>query len=163
VSYFGKSQTNVPGSAITCIMEGTRPLLLEVQALVNQSQLTMPRRVGRGIELSRIQVLAAVLQKHSRLALGNYDIFVNAAGGFKIKEPAVDLALAIAITSSLNNKLVKAKTVFIGEVGLLGEIRPVPYLDRRIKEAKRLGYKEVVSSKSHQRLQQVLKEYRLLK
>ena len=161
--FLENSQTNVPGSAITCIMEGTRPLLLEVQALVNQSQLTMPRRVGRGIELSRIQVLAAVLQKHSRLALGNYDIFVNAAGGFKIKEPAVDLALAIAITSSLNNQLVKAKTVFIGEVGLLGEIRPVPYLDRRIKEAKRLGYKEVVSSKSHQRLQQVLKEYRLLK
>jgi DNA repair protein RadA/Sms len=161
--FLENSQTDVPGSAITCIMEGTRPLLLEVQALVNQSQLAMPRRVGRGIELSRIQVLAAVLQKHSRLALGNYDIFVNAAGGFKIKEPAVDLALAVAIASSLNNKLVKAKTVFIGEVGLLGEIRPVPFLDRRIKEAKRLGYKEVVSSKTHKQLQQVLKEYRLFK
>jgi DNA repair protein RadA/Sms len=154
---------DTPGSAVACIMEGTRPLLLEVQALVNQSQLAMPRRVGRGIELSRIQVLAAVLQRHTRLPLGNYDIFLSAAGGFKVKEPAVDLALAAAISSSLNNKKIQNKTVFIGEVGLLGEIRPVPYLDRRIKEAKRLGFKQIISARTHKQLRSVLKEFGLLK
>lgn len=150
---------DVPGSAITCVMEGTRPLLLEVQALVNQSQLAMPRRVGRGIELSRIQILAAVMQKHAKQPLGNYDIFLSAAGGFKVREPAVDLALSVAIAGSLRNKSVKEKVVFIGEVGLLGEIRTVPYLERRIKEAQRLGYKKVVSVKTHQRLNQVLAEF----
>jgi DNA repair protein RadA/Sms len=148
----------VPGSAVTCVMEGTRPMLLEVQALVNQSQLAMPRRVGRGIELFRIQILAAVMQKHAKHSLSNYDIFLSAAGGFSVKEPAVDLALSVAIASSLSNKAIKTRTVFIGEVGLLGEVRTVPYLDRRIKEAKRLGYKRVVSAKTHKWLKEVLRE-----
>ncbi len=148
----------VPGSAVTCVMEGTRPMLLEVQALVNQSQLAMPRRVGRGIELFRIQILAAVMQKHAKQSLSNYDIFLSAAGGFSVKEPAVDLALSVAIASSLSNKPIKTRTVFIGEVGLLGEVRAVPHLDRRIKEAKRLGYKRVVSAKTHKWLNEVLKE-----
>ncbi len=149
----------VPGSAVTCVMEGTRPMLLEVQALVNQSQLPMPRRVGRGIKLSRIQILAAVMQKHAKQPLTNYDIFLSAAGGFNIKEPAVDLALSVAIASSLNNTAVKSQVVFIGEVGLLGEVRPVPYLDRRIKEAKRLGYKQMVTAKSHKWLKEVLDDF----
>lgn len=148
----------VPGSAVTCVMEGTRPMLLEVQALVNKSQLAMPRRVGRGIELFRIQILAAVMQKHAKQSLSNYDIFLSAAGGFSVKEPAVDLALSVAIASSLSNKPLKTRTVFIGEVGLLGEVRAVPYLERRIKEAKRLGYKKVVSAKTHKWLSQVLRE-----
>ncbi len=160
--FLENQQAGVPGCAVTCVMEGTRPLLLEVQALVNQSQLAMPRRVGRGIELSRIQVLAAVLQKHTNLPLANFDIFLSVAGGFKVREPAVDLALAAAITGSLNNKKIKKKTVLIGEVGLLGEVRPVPYLERRIKEAKRLGFKQIVSVKTHQKLKNVLKDLSLL-
>jgi DNA repair protein RadA/Sms len=155
-------QEGVPGSATICVMEGTRPLLIEVQALVNKSQLAMPRRVGRGIELSRIQVLAAVLQKHAKLPLGSHDVFLSAAGGFKITEPAVDLGLAVAIASSLKNKKIAQKTVFIGEVGLLGEIRKVNYSDRRIKEAKRLGFKTVISRDSHRSVKEVLKKFSLI-
>ncbi|HEX7018142.1 MAG TPA: DNA repair protein RadA [Patescibacteria group bacterium] len=148
----------VPGSATVCVMEGTRPLLAEVQALVVNSQLAMPRRVGRGIELSRIQVLSAVLQKHSHLPLGATDIFLSVAGGFSVKEPAVDLGLAVAIASSLKNKPLPKKTVFIGEVGLLGEIRAVSYLDRREKEAKRLGFTQIISRTKYQRVADVLKK-----
>jgi DNA repair protein RadA/Sms len=156
------ADTGVPGSATICVMEGTRPILAEVQALVVSSQLAMPRRVGRGIELSRIQVLAAILQKHCRLPLGATDIFLSAAGGFTIKEPAVDLGLAVAIASSLKNKPVPAKTIFIGEMGLLGEIRSVNYLDRRVKEAKRLGFSRAISRKTHTRVNDVLKELSLV-
>jgi len=155
------SQKSVAGSATVCVMEGTRPLLVEVQALVVSSQLPMPRRVGRGIELSRIQVLAAVLQKHANLSLGTADIFVSAAGGFSIREPSVDLGLAVAIASSLKNKPLPEKTIFIGEIGLLGEIRAVSYLERRIKEAKRLGFTKITSRQTHQRISAVLIEFGL--
>ena len=139
----------VPGSATVCVMEGTRPLLVETQALVVESQLAMPRRVGRGIQLSRIQVLSAVLQKHCRLPLGSTDVFLSVAGGYEVREPAVDLGLAVAIASSLQNKPLPKDTVFIGELGLLGEIRTVSLLDRRIKEAKRLGFEHIISRKTH--------------
>ncbi len=148
-----------PGSATVCVIEGTRPLLVEVQALVVESQLAMPRRVGRGVQLSRIQVLAAVLQKHCRMPLGSTDIFLNVAGGFSVTEPAVDLGLAMAIVSSYRNMPLPPQTVFIGEVGLLGEIRNVSYLERRIKEAKRLGFINVISRSSHTSLQAVLKKF----
>ncbi len=155
------SQKKLPGSAIVCVMEGTRPLLIEVQALVVESQLAMPRRVGRGIQLSRIQVLAAVLQKHCRAPLGSTDIFVNAAGGFTVTEPAVDLGLAVAVMSSFRNLPLPEKTLFIGEVGLLGEIRKVGYLERRIKEAKRLGFTKIISRETHPSLAAVLKDLKL--
>jgi len=153
------SDQAVAGSATVCVMEGTRPLLVEVQALVVPSQLAMPRRVGRGVSLSRVQVLAAVLQKHARLPLGGHDIFVSVAGGFTISEPAVDLGVAVAIASSLHTQPVPKKTVYIGEIGLLGEVRGVNYLDRRVKEAKRLGYTTVVSRQSHRHIYQVLDKY----
>ncbi len=153
---------SVPGSATVCVMEGTRPLLVEVQALVVSTQLAMPRRVGRGIELSRIQVLSAVLQKHAHLPLGTSDIFVSAAGGFTIREPSVDLGLAMAVTSSLKGKPLPEKTVFIGEVGLLGEIRAVSHLERRIKEAKRLGFSNIISRQSHRRVIEVVKQLQLM-
>lgn len=155
------AQKPVPGSATVCVMEGTRPLLLEVQALVVSSQLAMPRRVGRGIELSRIQVLSAVLQRHSWLPLGTHDIFLSVAGGYVVKEPAVDLGLAVAVASSLSNKSIPKQTVFIGEVGLLGEIRSVPYLDRRIKEAQRLGFEHIISKQSHATVKEVITQYGL--
>lgn len=161
--FLEQSNSDVPGSITVCVMEGTRPLLAEVQSLVVTSQLSMPRRVGRGIELSRIQVLAAVLQKHCNLPLGVHDIFVNAAGGFTIREPAADLGLAVAMASSLMNKKIPQKIAFVGEVGLLGEIRKVSYLDRRIKEAKRLGYTTIYSRDTHTSLRSVLRELGLLK
>lgn len=149
---------NVPGSATVAVMEGTRPLLVEVQALVVDSHLAMPRRVGRGVELSRIQVLSAVLQKHAYLPLSSADIFVSVAGGFTVREPSVDLGLAMAIVSSLRNKPLPEKTIFIGEVGLLGEIRAVNYLERRIKEAKRLGYTNIISRQNYKKVSDVVKK-----
>lgn len=157
------SDSKVPGSTTICVMEGTRPLLMEIQALVVNSQLAMPRRVGRGIKLPRIQVLSAVLQKHCKLPLSSTDIFASIAGGFEVKEPGIDLGLAVAIASSLHNKPIKEKTVFIGEIGLLGEIRSVNLLDRRIKEAKRLGFTDIISKKTHKTIKDVLSEFNLLK
>lgn len=157
------ADSNVPGSATVCVMEGTRPLLVEIQALVVASQLAMPRRVGRGIKLPRIQVLTAVLEKHCKLPLGSTDVFASVAGGFEVKEPSVDLGLAVAMACSLNNKHIKEKTVFIGEIGLLGEIRSVNLLDRRIKEAKRLGYTNIISKKTHKSIKDVLSELSLLR
>jgi len=138
---------STPGSAIVPIMEGTRVILAEIQALVVDSQLAMPRRVGRGISLPRIQLLAAVLQKHCGLPLGNMDIFINVAGGFVINEPAADLAIAMAMASSCKNVPLPSDTAYAGEIGLLGEIRSVGLLDKRIKEAKRLGFSSVISRK----------------
>lgn len=152
------SGTPVAGSATVCVMEGTRPLLLEVQALAVSSQLAMPRRVGRGIDLAKIQIISAVLQKYSRIPLSQYDLFVSLAGGYATKEPSIDLGAALAIASSMSNKPLPAKTVCIGEVGLLGEIRSVSLLDRRMKEAQRLGFKNIISKESHRTLQAALKD-----
>lgn len=149
----------VPGSAIVCTVEGTRPLLLETQALVIDSQLAIPRRVAQGISSPRLQVLTAVLQKHGHIALGNCDVFVNVAGGFQIKEPAADLGIAMAMVSSAKNKRLPDKTVFIGEVGLLGEIREVSFLKRRIKESERLGFSQVISFQTHRHISQIIKDF----
>lgn len=151
----------VAGSCTVCVLEGTRPLLLEVQALAVRSQLAMPRRVGRGVELTRIQVISAILQKYCRMPLDNYDLFINLAGGYSTKEPGLDLAMAIAIASSLKNKPVPAGTVCVGEVGLLGEIRQVNLLDRRIKESSRLGFNNVISKQSHRSIQEVVQKFGL--
>lgn len=160
--FLSDDTNDVSGSATVCVVEGTRPLLLEIQALVIGSQLAMPRRVGRGVQLSRIQVMAAVLQKHCRVPLGTNDIFVSVAGGFEVKEPAIDLGLAIAIASSLKNKSIPKRTIFVGEVGLLGEVRSVNLLERRIKEAKRLGFEHIVSKNTHTRVEDVLRDFDLL-
>ncbi len=152
----------VVGAATVCLMEGTRPLLAEVQALVVKSQLAMPRRVGRGVDLARIQVLSAVLQKHANLPLAFYDIFLSVAGGFRIKEASVDLGLAVSIASSLSGKKIPQDTVFIGEIGLLGEIRKTPYFERRAKEARRLGFKKIISRETHGNIRDLLKDLELL-
>lgn len=157
------SDKPVAGSATICVMEGTRPLLLEVQALAVSSQLAMPRRVGRGIDIAKIQIISAVLQKYSRMPLSNYDLFVSLAGGYVTKEPSIDLGIALAIASSMSNVALPAKMVCIGEVGLLGEIRSVSLADRRIKETKRLGFDRVVSKATHSTLQALMKELKLFK
>ncbi|MBU1033390.1 DNA repair protein RadA [Patescibacteria group bacterium] len=152
----------VTGAATVCLMEGTRSLLAEVQALVVKSQLAMPRRVGRGVDLARIQVLSAVLQKHAQLPLAFYDIFLSVAGGFRIKEASVDLGLAVSIASSLSGKKIPQSTVFIGEIGLLGEIRKSPYFERRAKEARRLGFEKIISRETHRDIRSLLKDLNLL-
>ncbi|MDZ4209754.1 MAG: DNA repair protein RadA [Candidatus Curtissbacteria bacterium] len=134
------------GSVIVCAMEGTRPILLEIQALVTQSALAIPRRVVSGIDYNRVVLLSAVLQKTAGLSLYNQDIFVKVAGGFKIAEPAADLAVCLAIASSYSNKPVPSKVCVFGEVGLLGEIRTVSNEAKRTKEAKRLGFSKVLNS-----------------
>lgn len=160
--FLENSNQLVTGAATVCLMEGTRPLLAEVQALVVKSQLAMPRRVGRGVDLARIQVLTAVLQKHAQLPLAFYDVFLSVAGGFKIKEASVDLGLAVAIASSLSGKKIDQNIVFIGEIGLLGEIRKSPYFERRAKEVRRLGFKKIISRETHGNIRELLKELGLL-
>lgn len=152
------SSVPVPGSASVCVMEGTRPLVIEIQALLIKSQLAMPRRIGSGLPLSKIQMLSAILEKHCRLPLGTTDIFASLVGGFTTKEPSIDLGMAVAMASSLKNKAVPANTVFIGEVGLLGEIRSVPLLDRRIKESNRLGFTKAISAQNFKTIKDVLRQ-----
>jgi len=142
--FLEERQKNVAGSCVVATMEGTRPVLVEVQALVIPSQLAIPRRVGTGVDQRRLQLLVAVLSKRCRLALGQMDVYVNVAGGLRLMEPAVDLGVCLAIASSFKNKPVAEKTAAIGEVGLLGEIRKVSFLEKRVEEAKKLGYSKVI-------------------
>jgi DNA repair protein RadA/Sms len=142
--FLEERQKDVPGSVIVATMEGTRPVLVEIQALVNPSQLAIPRRVGTGVDQKRLQLLTAVLSKKCRIPLGEMDVYVNVAGGLKLNEPAVDLAVCLAMASSFKNKAVNSKAVVIGEVGLLGEVRRVSHLEKRVKEAKKMGYSQVI-------------------
>jgi DNA repair protein RadA/Sms len=137
------SKKALPGSAITVIMEGTRPIVLEVQALVSESY-SIPKRSVTGFELSRLNMILALLEKKLNLPLNQYDVFVNVTGGIKINEPAADLAIIAAIVSSFRNRPISKETVFIGEVSLVGDIRDVPNLDLRIKEAANLGFKKAI-------------------
>jgi len=146
-----------PGSAVAATMNGTRPLLVEIQALVTKSFLPMPRRTGSGIDNNRLQLLVAVLQSRMKLPLFDKDIFVNVTGGLRVIEPAADLAICLAIASSLNDAPISSKTVLIGEVGLLGELRPVRFLDKRTSEAKKLGFTKVISSENAKSLSEAVK------
>ncbi len=146
----------MPGSVLTATLEGSRAFLIEIQALAVLSKLPMPRRVASGVDGRRLELLLAVLQKHCNVPVGAMDVFVNVAGGLKVSDPACDLAICLAIYSSYKN-VALGKMVALAEVGLLGELRPVPGLDKRIKEAKKLGFSRVVSAKSGKYLAQVIK------
>ena len=128
------------GAAVACAMEGTRPILLEVQALVTQSNLGIPRRTAAGTDANRVNLLMAVLEKRCRYEMGRYDAYVNIAGGMKMSEPALDLAIVIALVSSLKDKPLDERTVVFGEVGLSGEVRAVSLADQRVREAVKLGF-----------------------
>jgi DNA repair protein RadA/Sms len=154
----GQKQTQTAGSSVIVTLEGSRPILVEVQALTVATQLVIPRRVGTGINNNRLQMLVAIIQKHLRLPLDKFDIFVNIVSGIKVFEPAADLGVCLAIISSFKNKPISQKTAIIGEVGLLGEIRNVMGLERRIKEAKKLGFTNIISSKSYRTINQVIKD-----
>jgi len=145
------------GSAVSVIMEGTRPVLLEVQALVVESELPIPRRVSQGVDVRRVMILLGVLQKYARLPIGNKDVFIKVSGGMVVKEPAIDLAICLAVASSASGKALPKNSVAIGEVGLLGEIRSVSWREKRVKEATKLGYKKIYSRDSYQRVSEIVK------
>ncbi len=132
------------GSTVAVTMEGTRPILVEVQALATPTAFGLPRRSANGLDTSRLQLLVAVLQKRVGLGLGAQDVYANVVGGLRVMEPAVDLAVAVAVASSFRDRPVDRTSVVIGEIGLSGELRSVNQLDRRISEASRLGFTRMV-------------------
>ncbi|MDQ3542011.1 MAG: DNA repair protein RadA, partial [Chloroflexota bacterium] len=132
------------GSTVAVTMEGTRPILVEVQALATPTAFGLPRRSANGLDTSRLQLLVAVLQKRVGLGLGSQDVYANVVGGLRVMEPAVDLAVAVAVASSFRDRTVDRTSVVIGEIGLSGELRSVNQLDRRINEASRLGFSRMI-------------------
>ena len=132
------------GSVVTCVMEGTRPLLLELQALVSRTAFGLPRRTAAGIDYNRVNLLIAVLEKRASLSLGEYDVYVNLTGGMRITEPSLDLAVVAAIISGFYDIPVKENVAVFGETGLAGEIRAVSQTSLRVKEAVKLGYTKII-------------------
>jgi DNA repair protein RadA/Sms len=142
---FGRSEGEV-GSAVACALEGTRPILLEIQALVSPTDLAMPRRVGTGVDPKRLSMIVAVLGRHAGVSLGQADVFVNVAGGVRIDEPGADLAVAVAIASAARGNPVRPGLACFAEVGLTGRLRPVSQAERRLAETAKLGLSEAVVS-----------------
>jgi len=142
---------DAPGSVVTCAMEGSRPILSEVQALVCRTSFGMPRRVADGTDYNRVVMLIAILEKRAGFDFGNFDCYVNIAGGLRINEPAVDLAAVAALASSYKNKPVSQGMVIFGETGLTGEARAVAQAERRIYEAARLGFTECILPQANMR------------
>ena len=157
-AFLEKNKKQVSGSVVTSVMQGTRPILAEIQALVVPTNLAFPRRVAQGIDSKRVELLLAVLTRRCGLPLYDNDVFVNVAGGFKVTEPASDLAICLAIASAFYDKPVSGKTIAVGEVGLLGEIREVVAEEKRVREAKRLGFTEGVSSKDFKFVSEAIKK-----
>lgn len=154
--FLSEVSANTPGSILVATLEGSRAFLVEVQALVVSSRLPLPRRVVSGMDQRRVELLLAVLQKHARLPLDSYDVFINVAGGLKLSDPGVDLGVCLAVYSSMKN-IPLGKTVGIGEVGLLGEIRSIPGIDKRIREATKLGLTTQFTATEYKRLTDVIK------
>lgn len=155
--FMDKNDIKVPGACLTVVMEGTRPILIEVQALVVPTSLSFPRRVATGIAEKRLELLLAVIQKHLRLPFDRLDVFVNVVGGLRITETAPDLAVCLALISSYKNKTL-SQSVAIAEIGLLGELKSVLNLEKRVKEVTKLGFKKVVTVKSGRYLSEIAKE-----
>ncbi|MEK9130018.1 MAG: DNA repair protein RadA, partial [Patescibacteria group bacterium] len=142
--FLSQRTTKETGSIVTATMEGSRAFLIEVQALVSKTIFGYPQRRASGFDLNRLQLLATVLSRRCKLNLGNQDIYLNVAGGIKVEEPAVDLAVCLSIVSAFKNKSIDSNLVVFGEVGLGGEIRNVGQIDKRIIEAKKLGFKTIM-------------------
>ncbi len=147
--FLSQRASDISGSVVICIMEGSRPILLEVQALVSPSNYGLPQRSATGIDPKRLSMLLAVLEKRVGIRVGTFDVFVNAVGGVRIDETAADIGIAVAIASSLKNQVINPNVIMIGEIGLGGEIRPVPQIERRLGEAEKLGFKEMVVPKAN--------------
>ncbi len=145
--FLGTSTDEVPGSAVVPCIEGTRPLLVEIQALVGSSAFGNPRRLTTGLDYNRVVLMTAVLEKKVGLGLSGQDVYVSAVGGVRINEPAADLAIAAALVSSFKDRAVPRGTALVGEIGLTGEIRPVSFMDKRLLEASKLGFTRVIMPK----------------
>ena len=141
---FGRPEDEQPGSAVACALEGTRPIVLEIQALVSRTDLAMPRRVATGVDPKRLSMIVAVLGRHAGTSLGQADVFVNVAGGVRIDEPGADLAVAVAIASAARGAPVRRGVACLGEIGLTGRLRPVAQMERRLTECSKLGFAEAV-------------------
>jgi DNA repair protein RadA/Sms len=150
-AFLAERQANAPGSAIAVTLEGTRPLLVEVQALASPTTFSNPRRTANGIDYNRLLLLTAVLTRRVHIPLADKDVFANVIGGLQIGEPAADLGVALAIASSVKDKPLHADMAFIGEVGLSGELRAVGQLEARLKEAAKLGFRRCLVPRSSQR------------
>jgi DNA repair protein RadA/Sms len=142
--FLAHHDAQVPGSCVMVTQEGTRPLLVEIQALVDEARSPNPRRLCVGLEQNRLAMLLAVLHRHAGIPCYDQDVFVNAVGGVKITEPGADLAIVLAVVSSLKNRPLAEKTIVIGEIGLAGEIRPVQRGQERLREAAKLGFKQAI-------------------
>lgn len=143
---FGRTVAGEPGAAVACALEGTRPILLEIQALVAQSELAMPRRVATGVDPKRLAMIVAVLSRHAGVPLGQADVFVNVAGGVRIDEPGADLAIALAIASAARRRPVREGRAAFGEIGLTGRLRPAAQAERRLEECTKLGLAGAVAA-----------------
>jgi DNA repair protein RadA/Sms len=142
---FGRGAEGEVGAAVACALEGSRPILLEIQALVAPTDLAMPRRVATGVDPKRLAMIVAVLSRHARVALGAADVFVNVAGGVRIDEPGADLPVALAIASAARGAVVKEETAAFGEIGLTGRLRAATQAERRLEECAKFGLRQVVA------------------
>lgn len=142
---FGRTHSGEVGAAVACALEGTRPILLEIQSLVSRSDLAMPRRVATGVDPKRLAMIVAVLSRHAGIALGSADVFVNVAGGVRIDEPGADLAVALAIASAARGVPVRDGVAVFGEIGLTGRLRPAAQAERRLEECAKLGLGTVIA------------------
>lgn len=158
-AHFLESSKKKPGCAVTCIIEGSRPLLIEVQALVSKTAFGYPRRMASGFDVNRLNLLTAVIERHLKVNLSTSDIYINVVGGMKLSEPAADLAVTLAILSSLKNKPLPEKNAYAGEIGLSGEIRSVPQREKRYKECKQLGFFLVPDLKEQKTLAEIYSEF----
>lgn len=150
----------VSGSVTTSVMEGTRPILIEIQSLTNSTKMAYPKRIAQGFDSKRLEMLLAVLQRRVGLPLYEYDVFVNVTGGISIKgDPSADLAICLSVASAYFDKALPKYTLAVGEIGLLGDIREVPQQDKMIKEAKRLGYRDIVWNRTSSYLHEIIKKY----
>jgi len=147
--FLSQHEQDVSGACVLVTQEGTRPLLVEVQALVDPAHAPSPRRLSVGLEQNRLAMLLAVLHRHAGLMCADQDVFVNAVGGVRIGEPAADLAVCLAIVSSLRNKPLRRDLAMFGEVGLAGEIRPAPRGQERLREAAKLGFRVALVPKAN--------------
>ena len=141
--------SDAPGSLVVCAMEGTRPMLIEIQALVSSTNYNMPRRTTVGVDINRTNMLLAVIEKRGNLILSGCDVYVNIAGGMRLNETAVDLGIVMAIVSSYKNRALNEKTIIFGEVGLTGEVRAVNMVEQRIKEAVKMGFDTLILPKAN--------------
>ena len=152
--FLSERPQNAIGSVVVPCMEGSRPVLVELQALVASSPYGQPRRMTNGADFNRTAMLLAVLEKKMRLPLGNQDIFLNVVGGLKIDEPAIDLGIIVALVSSMQNRPILDDIIILGEVGLTGEVRTISFLEKRLIEAEKMGFRTAIVPKGNLKREQ---------